>query len=158
MKKKRIQRTIPFDTTKTLEQLENAVWDEPEGFVTGLILNCHRLRKIPVKDFSVENLRMMIGQHIGLKFLMLPALEVLTINPLAEGDFFEGDLLCSMLSVSPAFRETCSHWQHDLSPIIVRAKELIEQKITGATEEWRWDYKPVLEAIERYEANQASPA
>lgn len=39
----------------------------------------------------------MIGQSIGLKYLVPKALEHLQENPLAAGDFFEGDLLFALL-------------------------------------------------------------
>jgi hypothetical protein len=152
MKKKRTQRTIPFDTTKTLEYLENSVWDKPTGFITGLILNSHRLRKIPVQDLTVENLRMLIGQQIGLKFLMPLALEILKANPLAEGgSFFEGDLLCSVLRVSPEFWMQYPYWRKDLAPVVATAGSLIEQKITDDPAEWEYYYQSVLEEIAQYE-------
>jgi len=41
----------------------------------------------------------MIGQGIGLRFLLPRALEELQKNPFAEGDFFEGDLLVAVAGV-----------------------------------------------------------
>ena len=40
----------------------------------------------------------MIGQNIGLNFLIPIAIEKLKQNILAEGDFYEGDLLKSVLT------------------------------------------------------------
>ncbi|MEM9734449.1 MAG: contact-dependent growth inhibition system immunity protein [Pseudomonadota bacterium] len=79
-----------------MEQLEKDVWEEPT-FDSHPVLTCHALRKEPVRDFSIENLRIMIGQNIGLKYLVPKALELLKGNPLAAGDFFEGDLLLNVL-------------------------------------------------------------
>ena len=39
----------------------------------------------------------MIGQGIGLKHLLPMAVEELKKNPLAEGDYYEGDLLIQVL-------------------------------------------------------------
>jgi hypothetical protein len=147
MKKKRHQRVIPFDTSKTLDQLENTIWGEPTGFVTGLIKECHRLRKIPIENFTIENLRVMIGQQIGLKFLIPLALEELKINPLAEGDFYEGDLLCSVLRVLSDFWRNYGYWQVELEAIV--------EKATFAIEESRKDmdimhYNPVEDCIRQY--------
>lgn len=50
---------------KTLEELDGEKWGEP-SYDSYLVTNCHRLRRIPLKDFSVEDLRLMIGQGIGL--------------------------------------------------------------------------------------------
>lgn len=84
---------------KTLENLEKSVWpplDSSEG--SHLIKTCNALRKKQLKDFSVEDLRIMIGQDIGLNFLIPLAIEVLRNNILAEGDLYEGDLLKSVLT------------------------------------------------------------
>jgi hypothetical protein len=80
----------------TLDQLDPPAWGEPD-FDSGLVQTCHRLRRKPIGEFTVEDLRIMIGQKIGLRWLMPLALEVLERDPLAEGDFFPGDLLSSAL-------------------------------------------------------------
>src|SRR5438552_1638945 len=56
-----------------------------------------------IGQFSVEDLRIMIGQRIGLPWLVPVALEVLEQDPLAEGDFYPGDLLGRVLSVGRDF-------------------------------------------------------
>jgi hypothetical protein len=80
----------------TLDQIDPPAWGEPD-FDSGLVQTCHRLRRKPIGEFTVEDLRIMIGQKIGLRWLMPLALEVLERDPLAEGDFFPGDLLSSAL-------------------------------------------------------------
>jgi hypothetical protein len=82
--------------SQTLEQLENEVWGEPE-YGSYLVLTCNSLRKKPIDQFTVEDLRIMLGQDIGTKYLMPKALDVLGINPLADGDFYAGDLLESLM-------------------------------------------------------------
>ncbi|MFI6612055.1 contact-dependent growth inhibition system immunity protein [Streptomyces sp. NPDC050507] len=51
---------------------------------------------------TVEDLRLLIGQDVGLPVLLVLAVEVLRDNPLAEGDMYEGDLLRAVLTRSPA--------------------------------------------------------
>lgn len=80
----------------TLEELEQYVWPEPEGR-TYLISTCHRLRRKPIDDFTIEDFRIMISQKIGLRHLIPRALDILAISPSAAGDFYPGDLLCSVL-------------------------------------------------------------
>ena len=82
---------------KTLEELEDDYWREPE-YDSHLIVTCHQLRKKKLEAFQVEDLRIMIGQNIGLKFLIPIAMEVLDKNILAQGDFYEGDLLKNVLT------------------------------------------------------------
>ena len=79
----------------TLEQLETEVWVEPD-FNSHLVTGCHQLRKKRLGDFGVEELRIMLGQSIGAKYLLPKAVEILRENPFAEGDFFEGDLLVAV--------------------------------------------------------------
>lgn len=84
--------------SKNLDQLEDKAWDAPD-FETSLTLECHRLRKVPLQDFTVENFRILIGQKISLPLLVPLALEILIKDPLAEGDFYEGDLLFALAGV-----------------------------------------------------------
>ena len=65
------------------------------------------LRTTPLKDFSVEDLRIMIGQKISLPILIPLALETLKDDPFAEGDYFPGDLLMNVLKLSDVF--WCDH-------------------------------------------------
>ena len=80
----------------SLEQLERDVWPAP-GFRSYLVTRCHALRRVPIGQLSVEDLRMLISQGIGLKYLLPLAIETLEDDPLAEGDFFPGDLLSAVL-------------------------------------------------------------
>ncbi|MFQ6552661.1 contact-dependent growth inhibition system immunity protein [Aestuariibius insulae] len=77
---------------KTLEELEGEIWPEP-GFKSYLTTTCYQLRKKKLAEFTVEDLRIMLGQSIGARHLLPKALIVLKENPFADGDFFEGDLL-----------------------------------------------------------------
>ncbi|MEM6261972.1 MAG: contact-dependent growth inhibition system immunity protein [Bacteroidota bacterium] len=84
---------------KTLESLEKNVWPELSEMdkQDWLMVECNALRKKPIKDFTIENLRQMIEQDIGLEFLIPVALEELEQNILAEGECYPGDLLCNVL-------------------------------------------------------------
>jgi hypothetical protein len=87
---------------KTLEELEGVVWDAPDED-SYLVTTCHALRGKPLGDFSVEDLRIMIGQGLGLPYLLPLALDVLEQDPWAEGDYYPGDLLASALRVERGF-------------------------------------------------------
>lgn len=52
---------LNYDLNKTLDELEGETWGEPE-FNSSLVIRCDELRRKPLKDFSVEDLRLMIGQ------------------------------------------------------------------------------------------------
>jgi hypothetical protein len=54
----------------------------------------------------------MIGQNIGLEFLIPIALDVLKENFFAEGDLYEGDLLKSVLTSDKEYwKKSTEHWQ-----------------------------------------------
>lgn len=86
----------------TLDELEGESWGEPD-FDSHLVVTCHRLRQKPIDEFSVEDLRIMIGQHISLLHLMPRAVAILETNPLAEGAFYPGDLLEAVLRTCRSF-------------------------------------------------------
>jgi hypothetical protein len=86
----------------TLEELERDNWGEP-SYPSHLETECHRLRRVQLRSLTPENLRVLIGQNIGLQFLVPLALQHLRANPLAQGDFYPGDLLCAVLRAKPEF-------------------------------------------------------
>ncbi|HEU5092379.1 MAG TPA: contact-dependent growth inhibition system immunity protein, partial [Nitrospira sp.] len=79
---------------------------------------CLTLYEKPLKDFTVENLRVMIGQSIGLEFLIPLAIEVLEQNPFAEGDYYPGDLLSMVMQVEPNFWQTHQDLYWSVSEIV----------------------------------------
>ena len=81
----------------TIQQLEGEDWGDPRPGSTSLIRRCTELRRKPLAEFTVEDLRIMLGQRIGVPILLPIALDVLVENPLAEGDFYPGDLLWAVL-------------------------------------------------------------
>ncbi|MCL1999542.1 MAG: contact-dependent growth inhibition system immunity protein [Turicibacter sp.] len=88
--------------SQSLEQLENEVWGEPK-FSSSLVVKCHELRKIPIGELSVEDLRLLIGQNIGLPHIVPLAIECLLDNPLNGGYMGSGALLRAVLGVDAAF-------------------------------------------------------
>lgn len=78
------------DGFKTLEELEGQVWGEPES-ESHLVLECHRLRRVPLREFTPANLRIMVGQSIGLEFLVPLALQLLADDPLLDAELYAGD-------------------------------------------------------------------
>jgi len=90
------------DRNKTLEELEGAIWPH-DDFGSHVVLESQRLRKIPIRDLSVENLRLLIGQKIGLEFLVPLAIECLMDSPLVSGDYYRGDLMVAVLAIPEEF-------------------------------------------------------
>jgi len=96
---------------KTLEHLEKDVWGS-DTFGSHLTSTIHSLRKKVLNDFTIEDLRITIGQQEGLPYLVPLAIEVLKEDISAEGDFYEGDLLKAVLTVDPKFwKENREYWE-----------------------------------------------
>lgn len=97
----RSRRTSSYGTTltavTTIEQLERDVWADPGPDATFLVRRCTELRRKPLAEFTVEDLRIMLGQGIGVPTLLPLAVQVLLREPLAEGDYYPGDLLSNVL-------------------------------------------------------------
>jgi hypothetical protein len=90
------------DLKKSLQELEGQDWGEP-NYDSHLVRTCHSLRRIPIDEFTVEDLRIMIGQGISLPILVPLAIEQLEREPLAAGDSFEGDLFAAVANVEKGF-------------------------------------------------------
>jgi hypothetical protein len=91
-----------FDRNKSIQELEQDNWGEPT-FHSHLVKACHDLRRKPLIQFAIEDLRLMIGQGIGLAYLVPMTLDHLEKEPLAEGDFYPGDLLTAVLEIDETF-------------------------------------------------------
>jgi hypothetical protein len=102
---------------KTLENLEKDFWGKPD-YDSHLVTRCYELRKLPLDNFTTEDLRIMIGQEISLDYLIPLALEVLAIDLFAEGDFFEGDLLKNVLAIKTDFWDNNKNYWVTLDNLI----------------------------------------
>jgi hypothetical protein len=132
-------RQIPADESKrTLDTVDPPAWRPAPSDATFLVRRCHELRTKPLRDFTVEDLRIMIGQQIALKHLVPLALDRLQADPLVGGDHYSRDLLASVLRADAALWE----WSPDLD---VSLRDLIEEL------DERSELEPGLrELIEKY--------
>ena len=98
-------KNIGPSMNKTVEEIENDFWGYSNEGVSHLIKTIYKLRKKNIADFEIEDLRIMIGQNEGLPILVPLAIGILKENILAEGDFYEGDLLVNVLESDQKFWE-----------------------------------------------------
>lgn len=87
---------------KSIEQLENDYWSDID-FPTPLIQKCYAYRRVPIRDLSIGQVRLLLEQKIGVKHILSVALDILKVNIVAEGDFFPGDLLSVVLDLGSEF-------------------------------------------------------
>lgn len=124
---------------KSLENLEKDYWGKPDHG-SHLVKTCYQLRKKPLKEFEIEDLRIMIGQNIGLKFLIPFALEKLRQDILAEGDYYEGDLLKAVLTSEKEFWNLEPKLTEQLEAIFSDNKDLLNERepdLLKSYEQWK---------------------
>jgi hypothetical protein len=116
--------TGSFDRRKSLQELEHNDWGDP-NYDSYLVTTVHRLRRKPLTEFTLEDLRIVIGQGIGLPFLVPLAVERLEEEPLAEGDFYPGDLLQAVLRAGEAFWANHPDSVQRVRKVVSRVKNLL---------------------------------
>lgn len=87
---------------QSIEELEGARWGDP-ALNSYLVTTVHRLRRKPLSQFTIEDLRIMINQQVGVEYLVPQALGHLEMHPLASGDFYPGDLLAAVARLPDSF-------------------------------------------------------
>ena len=126
---------------KSIEELENKYWKAEPEFPTDLVKKCFEYRKIKLSELTVEQIRLLISQKIGIQHLVGIALEKLELNIIAEGNLYEGDLLDSVSKISNHY------WKKNLSEFR-EFKKLLESKRDIIKEELgEKEYNKITERI-----------
>jgi hypothetical protein len=131
---------------QTLEQLENEYWGEPT-FDSYLVKEIHRLRPKPIGDFTIEDVRIALGQEIGVEHLAPLALERLEADPLAEGHMYPGDLLVSVLRLPETYWSTHPNESRRMAEVAERVTR--ELKHLDVTDEIKGTITALLAAAPR---------
>lgn len=114
----------------SIEQLEKDSWGAPE-FSSHLVKTCHELRKVPIAELGTEGLRMLISQGIGLSFILPLAMKELSQNPFAEGDFYQGDLLMSVVKQADFVRSSSREISLQLDTICNAALARVDSPLSA---------------------------
>jgi len=119
---------------KSLFNLEKNHPDNPGEVPTRLVTRCAELIKNPLNEYSIEDLRLMIRQELGLPYLIPLAIEKLADNLFAEGDMYEGDLLANVLKIDNAFWKQNPDLWVKLNKLIVKSRDTITDMGISLTE------------------------
>lgn len=114
---------------KSIEQLENDYWKDEIEFPSSLVINCHKYRKIPLNQLTIEQLRLLISQQIGLDYIVSIGLRELDKNILAEGDFYEGDLLLAISKLPPEYWTKNKSNFRTFKSLVERNSDLIKSEV-----------------------------
>lgn len=126
--------------SRNIENITNTNWGEP-NYDSYLVKTCHQLVKKQLNRFTVEDLRIMIGQEIETEYLVLFALIQLEKNILAEGDLYPGDLLSNLLAVPSSFWKKHIEYTQVLNDLVTNNKSLLFENDI--------DYKPFLKRTKK---------
>ena len=136
---------VNAEMDRTLQELEGEDWGEPK-FSSYVVTTCHSLRRKPLRELTIEEIRLAIGQQMGVRFLLPVAIERLQSDPLASGDMYEGALLKNVLTAAvSANLDEDRLW--DLDSVVVR----FEDGASALDEGWREECQPsIIEAVAQY--------
>ncbi|QEU90878.1 contact-dependent growth inhibition system immunity protein [Streptomyces kanamyceticus] len=129
------------DRGRTLEELEGRCWPEPSGDVTSLVRDAHELRRRPVGTLEPHELARLIGQDVGLPWLLPLAVEILrdTAPKQAEGGWFDDELLYAVVTRKPEI------WA--VTPELVRELKEALVLLTGVSRYVRQEIDAFLAAV-----------
>ncbi|MCG2616644.1 contact-dependent growth inhibition system immunity protein [Terrimonas sp. NA20] len=83
--------------------------------------------RIPIKDLSKEQVRLLLSQDIGTIFLLDKTIQILEEDILADGDFYPGDLLSALLNVSEVYWKSNSDLAGRLYSLLNQQRSLIQK-------------------------------
>ena len=114
-----------MDLGKSLQDLGEKKLDDP-GFDSNLVRECLSLYKTPLGKLTAENLRLLIGQKIGLSYTVPLALSLLEDNPTISGDMYYCDLVLTVAKLPDEFWESNPDLNNRVVEITHEAESLAE--------------------------------
>jgi hypothetical protein len=99
MKKSKQIKDVKVSDYQSIEELEGHFEEVPPEDSTGLVKRCHAAQKKLIRDLEIEDMRLLLGQNIGARYILPKAVKSLLSNPLAEGHYYPGDLLNAVAKV-----------------------------------------------------------
>jgi hypothetical protein len=109
----------------TIEKLEGVEWPRPD-YDSYVVTESHKIRKIPIEELTVEQLRLCFTQDIGVKHVIERTIELLKNNPILSGAYYDGDLLIAVLQSKYLKQSKNKDIINDIAAIAIKAKALIK--------------------------------
>ncbi|MFF3616533.1 contact-dependent growth inhibition system immunity protein [Streptomyces sp. NPDC002580] len=135
-----------FDLSGSLEELEGLRWPAPPADTTPMVRNVYALRRRPVATLEPHELARLIGQDVGLPWLLPVAVDILrdTAPKQTEGGWFDDDLLYAVITRKPEVWATAPELAHELEEAVT--------VLTDVSRHVRQDIDAFLSALPRDEA------
>ena len=120
---------MEFDLNRSISELEGWKWKsaipgEDDSYVTQRFYELHNR---PVSELDLSDIRFLIGQNSGLKYLVPLAIEKLKENLFVEVEYYPGDLFCSLLLINnePNYWSEHSFYRQELITLYENQKKAI---------------------------------
>jgi hypothetical protein len=123
--------SAPSQGHRSLDDIEGITWGPPPEDATALVATIHELRRKPVGELTTAELRMLIGQRVGLDVVLPLALVVLRRTPLIEADLYPGDLLAAALHLPEFYWRDHAALLDEVRAVLTSVDELPPQLETG---------------------------
>jgi hypothetical protein len=118
---------------QSLATLEHQYWGDPKLAPTNLVKRCIELSTVSVDNFSLGELRVIIGQKFGLQYLIPLAIEKLQDDIFVEAELYEGDLLENVLKIDTSFWDSNEKYWTQLNKLLQdKREEITEMEIALA--------------------------
>jgi hypothetical protein len=102
-----------------------------------LVDKVHRLRTIQIEKLEPKDVRLLIGQNVGLRFLIPVALDILSDDIFIDTDFYNGDLLQNVLQVDKNFWNENKELKDTLDGLLDSYSDEDKEKFRkGKFDEW----------------------
>lgn len=122
---------------KSIENLEKDVWGQPPKGSTSLVEKIYRLRTIQIQKLEPKDLRLLIGQNVGLRFLIPAAIEILRDDLFIDAGLYKGDLLQNVLRVEYEFWNKNKEMKELFNSLLESYSEEDKEKFKkGKFEDW----------------------
>lgn len=116
-------------SNKSISELEGWKWkgDIPKEDDSYVVRNFFTLHSKPIAEMNLSDIRFLIGQNSGLKYLVPLALEKLKKDLFLEAEYYPGDLFCSLLLINndPNYWSTHPDHKQELINLYIEQKKML---------------------------------
>lgn len=137
---------------KTIEELEKDYWISPASFPTELVKKVYLLRKKYLPELDSNDLRILVSQNVGLKYIIPIAINKLENNIIEEAFYYPGDLLLALLESDDNYWLENKFEKEQFISVLKNSKSAILQEIDDDEID-----KDILESFDKFLTNHASP-
>ncbi|MGW7532409.1 contact-dependent growth inhibition system immunity protein [Amycolatopsis sp. NPDC054798] len=129
---------------RTLEEIEGESWGDAPEDESYLVRTVHRLRRKPLGQLTVEDLRILLGQNVGTEHILPLGLRKLEKDPLAEGDYYPGDLLVAAMKLPVESWAKHPDWENRMGRVVSQVEATdpatnpdVDDQLLGKIKEYR---------------------